>query len=575
MIYAQRVFNGKDDLSQGGEVLALPNKEKLRIIALGGFGEIGKNLIVLEYGDDIVLIDCGVMFPDEEMFGVDLVIPDVTYLEDKRDKVRGIIITHGHEDHTGAVPYIWPKLRVPIYASRLTCGLVSVKLKEHKMLDESFVRMVSAGEVLTLGAFRIEFYHVCHSIPDALGLAIHTPVGTLVHSGDYKFDQTPVDGRLTDYARLSKLGEEGVLCLMGDSTNTERSGFTPSEKVVSEIFDTVFTEAPGRIVVATFASNISRIQQVIDAAARRNRRVGFLGRSMVDNVRMALELGYLNLRNTSMLRLDEITRQPPSRVAIVTTGSQGEPTSALTKMANQDYKGLQIIAGDTVVISATAIPGNEELVNHTIDNLFRLGANVIYEKHVQVHVSGHGSQEDQRLLISLLKPKFFIPMHGEYRHLTLHARLAQDTGLPTDNIVIMENGDVVELDEKHIERAGKVPAGYVYVDGLGVGDVGEVVLRDRKLLSQDGVVLVSVVVDAQTGEAMNEPDIVTRGFVYEREAGDLLAAARELVRSALADHHAGTAGSGYYSNLIKEELSSFLYNQTHRRPIILPVVMEV
>jgi len=553
----------------------MSKNEKLRIVPLGGVGEIGKNLIVFEYGDDIILVDCGVMFPDQEMLGIDLVIPDVTYLEERKDKVRGIIITHGHEDHTGGLPYIWPKLRVPIYASRLTRGLIAVKMKEHKLLDESYLRMITAGETITLGAFRVEFFHVCHSIPDGVGLAIHTPIGTVVHSSDYKFDQTPVDGKLTDYARLAKLGEEGVLCLLADSTNTEKSGYTPSEKVIGESFDQLFAEADGRIIIATFASNISRIQQVIDTAVKYNRRVGILGRSMIDNVRMAVDLGYLDLRGTQLLRMDEISRQPPRRTAIVTTGSQGEPTSALAKMANQDYKGLQIERGDTVVISATAIPGNEELVNHTIDNLFRLGANVIYEKFMQVHVSGHGGQEDQRLLLSLLKPRFFIPIHGEYRHLKLHARLAEQTGIPAENVMIIEDGDVVELDETTMQRDGTAQAGYVYVDGLGVGDVGEHVLRDRRLLSQDGVVIVSVMVDAHSGEILNDADVITRGFVYEREAGDLLARAREFVRQTMEEHHAASAGWGFYTNLIREELSSFLYAETHRRPIILPVVMEV
>jgi len=553
----------------------MSKKGKVRIIPLGGLGEVGKNMIALEYADDIIVIDCGVMFPDEEMLGVDLVIPDITYLEENKEKVRGIIVSHGHEDHTGALPYVWPKLRVPIYTARLTRGLIEVKMREHKLLDETYLHTVTAGETVTLGSFRVEFFRVCHSIPDSLGLAIHTPVGTVVHSGDYKFDQTPVDGKLTDYARLTKLGEEGVLCLMGDSTNAEKPGFTPSEKVVTETFDRVFSQTTGRIIVATFASNISRIQQVIDAAINHDRRVGILGRSMINNVRMSVELGYLNLRKTPLLRLEEITRQPPGRVAIMTTGSQGEPTSALSKMANQDYRGLQIIPGDTVVISATAIPGNEELVNHTIDNLFRLGANVIYERFMQVHVSGHGSQEDETLLLNLLKPRFFIPIHGEFRHLTMHSRLAQQTGIDPKNILIIENGSVVELDETSMQRNGTVPAGYVYVDGLGVGDVGEVVLRDRKLLSQDGVVIVSVMVDAQTGKPLNEPDIISRGFVYEREAGDLLSAARAHVRQTLEEHHAGSAGWGFYTNLIKEELSLFLYDQTHRRPIILPVVMEV
>lgn len=551
------------------------SKDKLRIVPLGGVGEVGRNMIAIEYGDDIIVIDCGVMFPDEEMFGIDLVIPDISYLEERKDKVRGIIITHGHEDHTGALPYIWPRLRVPIYASRLTRGLIAVKLRERKLLDESYLHMISAGEVLSLGAFRIEFYHVCHSIPDGVGLAIHTPVGTIVHSGDYKFDQTPVDGRLTDYARLSKLGEEGVLLLLGDSTNAEQPGFTPSETVVSESFERVFSQAQGRVIVATFASNISRIQQVIDAAVAHKRRVGILGRSMVENARIAVELGYLNLRGAQLLRLDEITRQPPSHVAIVATGSQGEPTSALTKMANQDYRGLQIIPGDTVIVSATAIPGNEELVNRIIDNLFRLGANVIYERsQMPVHVSGHGSQEDLRLLLNLLKPRFFMPIHGEYRHLALHARLAQASGVKPENIIIVENGNVVEVDTASIQRDGAVPAGYVFVDGLGVGDVGEVVLRDRKLLSQDGIVLVSVMLDAHSGQLLSDPDISTKGFVYEREAGDLLSAARGHVRQVLIEHETTTGGWSYYSNLIKEELSTFLYQQTRRRPIILPVVME-
>lgn len=548
---------------------------KLRIVPLGGVGEIGKNLLVFEYGDDIILVDCGVMFPDQEMLGIDLVIPDVTYLEARKDKVRGIIITHGHEDHTGGLPYIWPLLRVPIYASRLTRGLIAVKMKEHRLLDESYLHTIAPGETIALGAFRVEFFHVCHSIPDGVGLAIHTPIGTVVHSSDYKFDQTPVDGKLTDYARLAKLGEEGVLCLLADSTNTEKAGFTPSEKVIAESFDQLFAQADGRIIVATFASNISRIQQVVDTAVHHNRRVGILGRSMIENVRMAVDLGYLDLRGTQLLRMDEISRQPPRRTAIITTGSQGEPTSALAKMANQDYKGLQIERGDTVVISATAIPGNEEFVNHTIDNLFRLGANVVYEKSMQVHVSGHGSQEDQRLLLNLLKPRFFIPIHGEYRHLTLHARLAEQSGIPASNIMVIEDGDVVEIDETSIQRDGTAPAGYVYVDGLGVGDVGEHVLRDRRLLSQDGIVIVSVMIDAHSGELLNDADVMTRGFVYEREAGDLLGRAREFVRQTIEEHHATGAGWGYYSNLIREELSTFLYAETHRRPIILPVVMEV
>lgn len=550
-------------------------ENRLRIVALGGVSEIGKNMIVVEYADDIIIVDCGVMFPDEEMLGVDLVIPDMSYLADRADHIRGIIITHGHEDHTGALPYLWPRLRAPIYATRLTAGLVSVKLKEHRLLDDVPIRVVSAGDSVQMGSFKVDFFHVCHSIPDGVGLAIHTPLGTVVHSSDFKFDQTPVDGLLTDYAKLSQLGNEGVLCLMADSTNAERPGFTPSEETVSDTFDRVFSQAPGRIVVATFASNISRIQQVIDAAVKYGRRVGIIGRSMVENVRMSTELGYLNLRDSALLRLDEINKQPDSKVVIVTTGSQGEPTSALVKMANRDYKGLQIAQGDTVVISATAIPGNEEVVNHTIDNLFRLGANVIYERMMQVHVSGHGSQEDEKLLLRLIRPRYFIPIHGEYRHLTMHARTAAMAGIDPDHILVVENGEVVEFDGERVYHGGTVPAGYVFVDGLGIGDVGDVVLRDRKLLSEDGVVIVSVAIDSQSGRPLSEPDIISRGFVYERESEELLDRTRQRVRQALEEHTSQSGSWEFYNNLIKETVSRFLYEQTHRRPMILPVVTEL
>ncbi len=550
-------------------------KSKVRIIPLGGLGEIGKNMMAVECGDDILVIDCGLMFPEEEMLGVDLVIPDISYLVENKEKVRAIVITHGHEDHTGALPYVLPQLNVPIYATRLTQGLISVKLKEHHLLDKATLNTIQAGDELNIGCFRLEFFHVCHSIPDGVGIALHTPVGLVIHTGDFKFDQTPVDGRLTDFAKLAQLGGQEVLCLLSDSTNAERAGYTPSERQVGEMLDRVFLRAPGRIIVATFASNISRIQQVIDAAIRYDRRVAVMGRSMTENVRMAGELGYLDVPEGVLLRTDEATRLPRDKVAIVTTGSQGEPTSALTRMANRDFRQLQIEPGDTVVISATPIPGNEESVNHTIDNLFRQGADVVYDALTNVHVSGHGAQEDERMMLNLLRPRFFVPIHGEYRHLRIHAKTALELGIPESDIFLLENGQVLELGHHTAKINGKVPAGYVFVDGLGVGDVGQVVLRDRKLLSQDGVVIVTVTVDKQTGRPVTDPDIISRGFVYERDAEDLLGMARERVNRALEEGSTRSAERAFISAKIKEALGQFPYDQTHRRPMILPAVTEV
>ncbi len=550
-------------------------KSKVRIIPLGGLGEIGKNMMAVECGDDILVIDSGLMFPEEEMLGVDLVIPDISYLVENKEKVRAIVITHGHEDHTGALPYVLPRLNVPIYATRLTQGLISVKLKEHHLLDKATLNTIQAGDELNIGCFRLEFFHVCHSIPDGVGIALHTPVGLVIHSGDFKFDQTPVDGRLTDFAKLAQLGGQEVLCLLSDSTNAERAGYTPSERQVGEMLDRVFLRAPGRIIVATFASNISRIQQVIDAAIRYDRRVAVMGRSMTENVRMAGELGYLDVPEGVLLRTDEAARLPRDKVAIVTTGSQGEPTSALTRMANRDFRQLQIEQGDTVVISATPIPGNEESINHTIDNIFRQGADVVYDALTNVHVSGHGAQEDERMMLNLLRPRFFVPIHGEYRHLRIHAKTALELGIPESDIFLLENGQVLELGHHTAKINGKVPAGYVFVDGLGVGDVGQVVLRDRKLLSQDGVVIVTVTVDKQTGRPVTDPDIISRGFVYERDAEDLLGMARERVNRALEEGSTRSAERAFISAKIKEALGQFLYDQTHRRPMILPVVTEV
>ncbi|HKC75851.1 MAG TPA: ribonuclease J, partial [Chloroflexota bacterium] len=447
---------------------------KLRVIPLGGQEEIGKNMMVFEYGDDIIVVDCGLMFPEESMLGIDLVIPDITYLEEHRHKVRGIIITHGHEDHTGALPYVLARLPVPVYATRLTRGLIEIKLQEHKLLEGTELVTIKAGGRVPLGALTCEFFHQCHSIPDAIGVIVHTPVGVLVHTGDYKFDQTPVDGQPPAYARLAQLGQQGVLALFGDSTRADTPGYTPSERVIDGAFDRVFAQAEGRIIVASFASLISRIQQVIDAAVRHNRRVAVVGRSMINNVSMAIDLGYLRVPENVLLRIDEVLKLPDKHVCIVTTGSQGEPSSALTRMANGDQRHVTIKPGDTVVISATPIPGNEELVGRNIDNLFKLGANVIYDRHEQIHVSGHGAQDELKLMLSLLRPRFLVPAHGQYRHLIWHKRLGEQLGIPAANIVLAENGSVIEFTATTATISRRVPAGYVFVDGASVGEIGDV-----------------------------------------------------------------------------------------------------
>jgi len=550
-------------------------KSVLRLIPLGGLGEIGRNMMVLEYDDDIIVIDAGLMFPENEMLGIDIVIPNMEYLIERRDKVRGIVITHGHEDHIGGLPYLLEQITVPVYATRLTRGLIEVKLQEYHGQDKAQLRTISAGESLRLGCFKLEFFHVCHSIPDCVGLAIDTPVGLVVHSGDFKFDHTPVDGRITDFGKLAELGQRGVHLLLSDSTNAETPGYTASEKVVGRMLERVFAEAPGRILVATFASNISRIQQVIDAAQIYDRKVGVVGRSMVNNVRMARELGYLTMTDDVLLPIDRIRRLPEDEVAIVTTGSQGEPTSALTQMAVGEFRQLQIIPGDTVVISATPIPGNEESINNNINNLFRLGANVIYDQLMEVHVSGHGAQEEEKLMLNLVRPRYFVPIHGEYRHLALHARLAEEVGVERENIFVLESGDVLELTRQEGRVTGQVPAGYVFVDGLGVGDVGQVVLRDRKALAQEGFFIAVVGVDSQTGHVVSGPDIVSRGFVYMAESETLIEEAKDLVLNALQQSEGRPVEWGMLNAKVKDTLSEFLYRRTRRRPMILPVVMEV
>ena len=551
-------------------------KPGLKIIPLGGLGEIGKNMMVLEYDNDILIIDAGLMFPEEDMLGIDLVIPDLSYVVENRQKVKGIVITHGHEDHIGALPYLLPQLdNVPVYSTKLTQGLIRVKLKERRTRDGINLKVLTLGKEITIGKFKIELFPVCHSIPDASGVIITTPEGIVVHSGDFKIDYTPVNGKGTDLSRLAQLGAQGVLLLLSDSTYAELPGYTPSEQIVGESLEQVIANAPGRVIVTTFSSLISRIQQVIDAAAKYERRVFVVGRSMSDTVRMALELGYLNAPDDILGRIDELKGMPNNKIVMVTTGSQGEPTSALVRMANRDHRHVHIQRGDTIVLSATPVPGNESLVNRTVDSIFKQGAQVMYDKLGQVHVHGHGSQEELKLLLNLVKPKFFVPINGEYRHLSLHARLAESIGIPADSTFILEDGDVLEVSEQAAKVNGKVGSGHVYVDGLSVGDVGGVVLRTRRMLSRDGIVVVIIAVNRQSGKLVGRPDIVTRGFVDTREFKDMMNESRELLAKTL-DHSGGRVAEWSFINTkVKDTLEKFYYQRTKRRPMILPFMVKV
>jgi len=550
-------------------------KSKLKIVPLGGLSEIGKNMMLMEYENDIIVIDAGLMFPGEEMLGIDLVIPDISYLLENKEKIRGIVITHGHEDHIGALPYLLPQLEVPVYSTKLTNGLIEVKLKERKALAGAKLKVVPYGGQVNLGKFKVEFFPVCHSIPDAAGLIIHSPLGTIVHSGDFKLDYTPVDGKPTDLSRLAQLGAQGVLLLLSDSTYAELPGYTPSERLVGESLDRVMAKAPGRVIVTTFSSLVSRIQQVIDAAARHERRVFIIGRSMTDIVKMTLELGYLKAPEGILARIDELKNTPHNKVVFVTTGSQGEPTSALVRIANRDHRHVHILHGDTVVLSATPVPGNEALINRTVDNLFRQGAQVLYDKVAQVHVHGHGSQEELKLLLNLVKPRFFMPVHGEFRHLSFHTKLAQSVGIPEKNIFLLEDGDVLELGQWSGKVDGKVSSGNVYVDGLSVGDIGSVVLRDRRMLSRDGVVMVVITVNRQTGKLVGRPDIISRGFVEPGETKDMIDKSRDLVAKTLDHSGVRPAEWGYINAKVRDILNKYYYDQTKRRPMILPVMVKV
>ncbi|MDA0988125.1 MAG: ribonuclease J [Chloroflexi bacterium] len=551
-------------------------EQSLKVIPLGGLGEIGKNMMALEYDDDIVVIDAGVLFPDEGMLGVDLVIPDISYLKENRDKVRAILITHGHEDHIGALPYVLRDLNVPVYAPRLAAGLIEVKLKEHRSsLPNARLEAVDPGEPVQLGKFRVEWFRVCHSIPDAMGLAIQTPLGLVIHTGDFKIDHTPVDGLPTDLGKLAALTAKGVLLLCSDSTYAEVPGYTPSERVVGAALERAISEAPGRVLVATFASLISRIQLVLNAAEKHGRKVTFVGRSMVDNVNMALKMGYISTGPDVIATLRQIRDLPPEQVVIMTTGSQGEPTSALVRIANQDHRDVSIMAGDTVIISATPIPGNETVVSKTIDNLLRQGAQVLHDKIALVHVHGHASQEELKLMLNLVKPKYFVPVHGEYRHLKAHVALAHTLGISKDNTFVMEDGDVLEITPQFAELIGRVTAGPVFVDGLRVWDMNNVVLRDRKLLSKDGIVVMILTQEKKTGRLLQPPEMVSSGFIEMGDHGDLSEETAEIVMEALNHGKEQPLERGFIITKVKETVGTFLHQRTGRRPMIIPVVVEV
>jgi ribonuclease J len=546
--------------------------QPVRIIPLGGMGEVGRNLTAIEVDGRLLVIDCGLMFPESDMLGVDLVVPNFTYLADNVDRVMGYLITHGHEDHIGALPYVLPHVPAPIFATRLTRGLIEVKLKEHGLLSSAELQTIVPGEPFDVGGTLVEPFRVSHSIPDAVGFAINTPHGLIVHTGEFKFDLTPVDGQLTDLHRLAEYGRRGVLVLLSDSTNAEKSGYTPSEATVREALERVFERAPGRIVVATFASNISRVQEVINVAARHGRKVGLVGRSMEQNTAMARSLGYLRAEDDQIVSVAELDKLPDEEVVICCTGTQGEPTSALVRMANDTHRSVKLRIGDLVVLSATPIPGNEELVHRTLNQLFRRGVDVVYHTLTPVHVSGHASREEQKLMLRLVAPRFFVPMGGEYRMLVLHARLATDLGMEPGDVLVAENGQVVEVDAGSISVVGEVAGGYVYVDGLGVGDIGQVVLRDRHHLARDGFVVVVAAVDAQTRALASEPEILTRGFVYLPAAADLIEDLRAKVGDIVEDVH---GSHDLLTNRLRDDLGQAIYDATKRRPMVIPLVVEV
>jgi len=551
-------------------------KSNVKIIPLGGLLEIGKNITVIEYEDDIILIDCGLGFPEDDMLGVDLVIPDITYLEKNKEKIRGLVITHGHEDHIGGIPYLLKQINVPIYATRLTVGLISNKLEEHNLLRSTKLKEVKPGQTISLGSMKVEFIRITHSIPDACSLAIHTPVGTIVHTGDFKIDYTPIDGEIIDLGRLAAIGNKGVLALMSDSTNAERKGYTMSESNVGEVLDKLFVNCMKRIVVATFSSNVHRVQQIVNSAVKYKRKIAVCGRSMINMIETARRLGYIKVPDNVFIDIDSIKSYPDDSLVIITTGSQGEPMSALTRMAAGEHRKVQITPNDLIIISANPIPGNEKYISKVIDDLMAIGAEVIYNALQDIHVSGHACQEEQKLMLTLVKPKFFIPVHGEYRQLIAHAETAKTVGISHENIFITENGKVLELNEEEAKFTGHVPSGKILVDGLGVGDVGNIVLKDRQRLSQDGLIVVVITMDSRSGKIVSGPDVISRGFVYVRESENLMEDIKYLLRTELQkceDKHITDWAT--LKLVIREELGNFIYKKTKREPMLIPIIMEV
>jgi ribonuclease J len=543
--------------------------KKLRIIPLGGLGEVGKNMMAIEYGEEILVIDAGLMFPENDMLGIDYIIPDFQYLLDKRQRISGIIVTHGHEDHTGALHHLLEQVVAPIYSTPLTRGLVEIKLSRGGLLNRLQLHTIQAGQTSQIGPFQVEFFHVCHSIPDGVGLGITTPAGLIIHSGDFKFDHTPVDNWPTDFAKLGEFSGRGVLALMADSTNADKSGWTPSERVIDPALDQVFRTARGRVIVATFASVISRMQQVANAAANHKRKMAFVGTSMNENARMARKLGYLDMPDDLLVSVDQALRMKPSEVVLMCTGSQGEPSSILGRLSTGTNRQFDLVSGDTVVLSSHPIPGNEESVHRTINRLFRRGADVIYDAILPIHVSGHASQEEQKLLLNLVRPKHFIPIHGELRQLRRHASMAQEIGIPAENIAVVENGHVIEFDDGNMRLAGRVPGGYVFVDGAGVGDIDSSVVREREALARDGIFLVNLSIDHNSGLLSEDPEIITRGFIYTRDANGLLSSIQKLIADTVR------RSNGRMQEDLQEALKSFIYNETKRRPMIFVNINKV
>ena len=552
-------------------------KSKLKIIPLGGLHEVGKNITVFEYENDIVIVDCGLSFPEDDMLGIDLVIPDISYLEKNKEKIRGMIITHGHEDHIGSIPYFLKQINVPIYAPKLACGLIRNKLEEHHLLKSTQLIEITAGQSILLGDnFEIEFIRSTHSIPDSIMVAITTPVGTVLHTGDFKVDYTPIDGKVMDFGRIAELGNEGILALMSDSTNAERKGFTMSESTVGEVLDKLFIHCTKRIVVATFASNVHRVQQIVNAAVKYGRKIAVCGRSMINMITTARELGYIECPEDLFIDIDKIGIYNDEQLVIITTGSQGEPMSALTRMAAGDHRKVKITQNDLVIISANPIPGNEKFVSKVIDDLMQIGAEVVYSALADVHVSGHACQEEQKLILALAKPKYFIPVHGEYRQLISHGETARSMGIEEKNILYMSNGRVLEINEEEAKFTGTVPSGKVLVDGLGVGDVGNIVLRDRQHLSQDGLIVIVLTMDSSTGEVVAGPDVISRGFVYVRESESLMDDVKSVVRHEISKcEERGIRDWATIKSTVRENLRDYIFMKTKRNPMIIPIIMEV